>query len=284
MGSKYHSGTLMVLLILVLVIVSGIYLSKSSVLPRQVWQGFFHFMVGQETKLTTAQFQEIQTEHYKIKYTAADSDYAGMVAGTAEEAYSSVSQKMGWEVQNQTTIIIYPDSPSLAKSFGWDKDEKAMGVYWGGTIRILSPREWLKQPFDQTEFTKDGPMVHEFVHLMVDARTRGNYNRWWTGGIAQYMERKITGFEFVTPKAARQGELYSLSELAKQFDELDQPTAYWESLNAIEFIVDQYGEERLYLIMDYLSQGNSIEKAIEKATGTDFNNFAYQCYQYMEKQ
>ena len=284
MGSKYHSGTLIVLLIIVLAIISGFYLSKNSVLPRQVWQGFFHFMVGQETKLNTAQFQEIQTEHYKIKFTQADRDYVSMVAGTAEEAYSSVSQKMGWEVQNKTTIVIYPDSPSLAKSFGWDKDEKAMGVYWGGTIRILSPREWLKQPFDQTEFLKDGPMVHEFVHLMVDARTKGNYNRWWTEGIAQYMERKITGFEFDTPKSARQGQLYSLSELAKSFDKLDQPTAYWESLKAIEFIVDQYDEECLYIIMDCLSQGNSIEKAIEEATGNDFNNFAYQCYQYMEKQ
>ncbi len=284
LGSKYNSGTIIVLLLISLAIILGFYLAKSPVLPRQAWQEFFHFMVGQETKITTAQFQEIQTEHYKIKFTQADSDYAGMVAGTAEEAYSLVSQQMGWEVQNQTTIVVYPDNLSLAKSFGWDKDEKAMGVYWGGTIRILSPREWLKQPFDQTEFLKDGPMVHEFVHLMVDARTKGNYNRWWTEGIAQYMERKITGFEFGTPKAARQGQLYSLGELARSFDKLDQPTAYWESLKAIEFIVDQYDEESLYLIMDYLSQGNSIEKAIEKAGGNDFNNFAYQCYQYMEKQ
>lgn len=282
MGSKIHSGTIMVLLLITAF--CGYYLAKNTAYPRQIWQQFFHFMVGQETRLNTAQFQEMQTTHYTIKYTQADSDYAGMVAETAEDAYNLVSRQMGWEVPRKTTVIIYPDNASLARSFGWDKDEKAMGVYWGGTIRILTPRAWLAQPYDQTEFFNDGPMVHEFVHLMVDDRTRGNYNRWWTEGVAQYFERKITGFAFDTPKTARRDEPYSLKELAGNYDQLDQPTAYWESLKAVEFIVDQYGEERLYLIMDYLAQGNSIEKAIEKATGNDFNNFAYQCYQYMEKQ
>lgn len=283
MGNKVYSGPIMVLLLLIMAF-CGVYLVKNTAYPRQVWQQFFHFMVGQETRLNTAQFQELQTSHYIIKYTQADSDYADMVAETAEKAYDLVSRQMGWQVAQKTTVIVYPDNESLAKSFGWDKDEKAMGVYWGGTIRVLTPRVWLSQPFDQSEFFKDGPMVHEFVHLMVDDRTNGNYNRWWTEGVAQYMEREITGFVFDTPKTVRQDKLYNLSELAKSFDQIDQPTAYWESLQVIELIVDQYGEERLYLIMDYLGQGNSIEKAIEKALGNDFSKFAYQCYQYMEKQ
>ncbi len=283
LGSKLQSGIIVLLLITILAAGLAFYWSRNA-LPRQLWQSFFHFMVGQETKLNTAQFQEIQSEHYKIKFTEVDRDYAAMVAATAETAYTSVSQEMGWKAPKTTTIIIYPDNRSLAKSFGWDKDEKAMGVYWGGTIRILSPREWLKQPYDQDEFLQDGPMVHEFVHLMVDDKTGGNYNRWWTEGIAQYVEKKITGFEFDTPSGGRPGQLYSLTELEKSFDSLDQQMAYWESLKVIEYIVDEYGETQLYVIMDYLGQGYSISKATEKATGIDFKTFAYQCYQYMEKQ
>ncbi len=284
LGSKHQLGSMLVLLLLIVATGFGFYLCKNTALPRQIWQNFFHFMVGQETKLNTAQFQELKTEHFTVKYTQVDSDYAAMVASTAEAAYTSVGKEMGWQAQQETSIVVYPDSQSLAKSFGWDKDEKAMGVYWGGTIRVLSPREWLKQSYDQDEFLREGPMVHEFVHLMVDDKTRGNYNRWWTEGIAQYIEKKITGFEFDTPKGGRPGQIYSFEELEKKFDELNQQMAYWESLQAIEFIAYQYGEGQLYMIMDYLAKGYSVSKAIEKTTGIDFNTFAYQCYQYMEKQ
>lgn len=280
LGNKNYLSTMLVLLFVALATLG---LSRNSSLPRQIWQGFFHFMVGQETRLSTAQHSELKTEHYIIKFSERDSDYVTLVADTAETAYDLVSQEMGWQAHQKTTIVIYPDSQSLAKSFGWDKDEKAMGVYWGGTIRILSPREWLKQPYDQDEFLKNGPMVHEFVHLMVDEKTRGNYNRWWTEGVAQYVEKKLTGFEFATPAAGKLQSIYTLEELAKKFDRLNQPVAYWESLQAIEFIADEYGEETIYEIMDYLGTGCTMEKACEIATGTDFENFAYQCYQYMEK-
>ena len=281
--SKSYSTTLIVLFI-ILAVAIGCYLSKNAVLPRQVWQSVARFMVGQETRLNTAQFQEMQTEHFKIKYTQADSDYVSIIAASAEQAYSQVSKQMGKTEQKATTIVVYPDHQSLAKSFGWDKDEKALGVYWSGTIRILSPHEWLKQPYDQDEFRTDGPLVHEYVHLIVDDMTRGNYNRWWTEGVAQYIEKQITGFQFDHPSDVSQEQLYTLQELGKNFDQLDQQMAYWESRQAIAFIAHQYGEAQLYIIMDDLAQGETLSKAIEKATGTDFNSFAIQCYQYMEKQ
>ncbi|CFX00341.1 Uncharacterized [Syntrophomonas zehnderi OL-4] len=280
-GNKNNLSLILVLLIIVLATLG---LSRNSSLPRQLWQNFFRFMVGQETKLSTAQLNELKTEHYTVKFSERDSDYVHLVADTAETAYDLVSREMNWQTGQKTTIIIYPDSQSLAKSFGWDKDDKAMGVYWGGTIRILSPREWLKQPYDQEEFLKNGPMVHEFVHLMVDEKTRGNYNRWWTEGVAQYVEKKLTGFEFKTSAAGQPDSMYTLEELAKNFDRLNQQAAYWESLKAVEYIAEKYGEESIYVIMDYLGKGYTMEKACEMATGTDFKNFAYQCYQYMEKQ
>jgi hypothetical protein len=181
-----------------------------------------------------------------------------------------------------TTIVIYPDSVSLAASFGWDKNEKALGVYWGGTIRVLSPRTWLNGSEEMDRFIKEGPMVHEFAHLMVDEMTRGNYNRWWTEGIAQYMERNITGFEFAVPSSYKRHNFYTLENMENNFDKLDQSVAYWESLEAVDFIVDRYGERSLYSILDNLSHGDSMSIAAEKALGTDYQSFASSFYQYLE--
>lgn len=281
-GIKSLSVIWLALLVITLAIL-GFYMSKFSMLPAQFKQNIFRFMVGQETRLRTSQWNEMQTEHYVIKYMPVDQNYINLVADAAEKAYASVSAQLKQEPGNQTTIVVYPDNYSLAASFGWDKNEKALGVYWGGTIRVLSPRAWLSGPNQRERFIKEGPMVHEFTHLMVDEMTGGNYNRWWTEGIAQYMEKKITGFEFASPFADKQQlYYYNLNNLDKNFDELDQSVAYWEALQAVDFIADNYGEEKLYVIIHYLSQGNSMTKATENALGTDYSTFSRDFYRYLE--
>lgn len=283
LDSKPHGSTVFVLLIL-LAVVLGCHLYRSDIQPGQIWQRISRFAVGQEIVFHTAQFQEIQTEHFKIKYTRTDADYAGIIADSAELAYHQVSNIMNAPGSQKTTIVVYPDNRSLAQCFGWDKNEKALGVYWAGTIRILSPHEWLQQAYNEEEFQTDGPLVHEYVHLIVDDMTGGNYNRWWTEGVAQYIEKQITGFQFEDPQDITAGQMYTFRELEKNFDELNQQISYWQSRQAVEFIASQYGEEKIYVIMDYLAQGDRHYRAVEKATGIDFENFAYQCYQYMEKQ
>ena len=281
-GIKGLTSACLALVVLTLAIL-GLYLSKNSILPVQVKQDIFRFMVGQETNLRTGQWDELSTEHYKIKYMTEDKADVALVANAAENAYTSVSGTMGKEPGKQTTIVIYPDSKSLAASFGWDKNEKALGVYWGGTIGVLSPSAWLSGVGQQDRFIKEGPMVHEFTHLMVDEMTKGNYNRWWTEGIAQYMEKKITGFEFANPFAGnREVYYYTLDNLEKNFDTLDQSVAYWESLKAVEFIANHYGEDKIYAILHNLSDGDSMTKATEKALGTDYQTFSGDFYQYLE--
>jgi hypothetical protein len=279
---KSIHNTWLALAIIALAIL-GLYVFKNGGAIGPVRQQLMRFMVGQETNFRTVHWDEIQTEHYLIKYLPVDEDSVELVAEAAEEAYTSVSTSLGQQPAKQTTIVIYPDNASLAASFGWDKNEKALGVYWGGTIRILSPDAWLSNLGQRDRFIKEGPMVHEFTHLIVDEITKGNYNRWWTEGIAQYTEKKITGFEFADPFVGGQEfHYYTLENLEKNFDSLDQSVAYWESLQAVNYLVDNYGEEKLYTILRYLGNGDSMTKATEKALGTDYKAFAADFYEYLE--
>ncbi|NLU48619.1 MAG: hypothetical protein GXX02_11780 [Syntrophomonadaceae bacterium] len=259
-------------LILVLLLLAVLAITRySNVLLR--------FAVGQEINLKTAHFSVAETEHFKIKYTAVDQDYVPIISRASEQAYRSVSQVFGREPQGKTVIVVYPDSESLAASFGWDRDQKAMGGYWGGSIRILSPRAWIDAADAEKVFTREGPMVHEFAHLMVDEITRGNYNRWWTEGIAQYVEKNLTGFEFADPFAnGRTPYYYQLDSLERSFDSLDQQVAYWQSLKIVEYLVDEYGQECLFEILEYLGQGLSMKQAVENALEVDYSSFESKVY------
>jgi len=125
-------------------------------------------------------------------------------------------------------------------------------------------------------------MVYEFAHLIVDEMTRGNYNFCWTEGLAQYLERSIMGFQFADPSPNKRNNYYTLESMGKNFDKLNQSFAYWESLQAVDFVVNRYGEIKLFMILDNLNQGNSMAMAAEKALGTDYQSFAESFYQYLE--
>lgn len=272
--------TLFLLLILLVVLL----LARNTTLVRHTAYNLFHYLTGQETRLITANLEEINTPHYVIKYDPVDSAYAEMVGEAAEDAYGEVTQVFDRQPARKTTIIIYPDSSSLAQSFGWDKNEKALGVYWGGTIRILSPGAWLKGDDIKAEFSQQGPMVHELTHLLVDDITRGNYNRWWTEGIAQYVEKRTTGFEFSNPFNDPQDmQYYHFTTLTRRFDKLDQAVAYWQSLKAVEFISEEYGEDKLYAILESLGQQNTLDQAIYQTLGIDMNTFEQEFVQYIQQ-
>lgn len=270
-GSIKTASLILVLLLLAVLVISR----YSNVLLK--------FAVGQEINLKTAHFSVTETEHFKIKYTSVDQDYVPMICRASEQAYQSVSEVFGQESQGKTVIVVYPDTASLAASFGWERDQKAMGVYWGGSIRILSPREWVGPAEAEEVFAQEGPMVHEFAHLMVDEITQGNYNRWWTEGVAQYVEKNITGFEFADPfSGGRTPYYYEMDSLERSFDSLNQQVAYWQSFKIVEYLVDKYGQECLFDIMKYLGQGLNMKQAIERTLDVDYSSFENDLYYVLD--
>lgn len=266
-GSVKTTSLILIVLLLAILVISR----YSNVLLK--------IAVGQEINLKTAHFNVTETEHFKIKYTDPDEEYIPMICSASEQAYQSVSQVFAQEPNSKTTIVVYPDSASLSASFGWDRDQKAMGVYWGGSIRILTPREWIGSAADEELFAQEGPMVHEFAHLMIDEITHGNYNRWWTEGVAQYVEKNITGFQFADPFAGgRPAYYYELASLERNFDSLDQQVAYWQSLKIVEYIVAEYGEDSLFDILEALGQGLNMKQAIESTLVIDYDTFENNVY------
>lgn len=246
-------------------------------------QAVMRAMVGQEISWRTASFNIAESEHFIIKYSDEDIQYIDEIAAAADKSYLEVTKIFAYSPDKKTTIVVYPDAESLAQSFGWDKNEQAMGVYWAGSIRILSPGAWLTYKLED-EFYREGPMVHEFAHLLIDDLTKGNYNRWWTEGVAQYVEKRVTSFQFDNPFVkGKPFNYYEIKDLEKSFDKLDQSIAYWESLQLVEYLVDNYGEDKIFLTLEYLGQGNSMANALERATGKKYHTFINDFYNMLEK-
>lgn len=215
-----------------------------------------------------------ETEHFRIKYTQADVDTIPMIAEAAEAAYAPVIQEFNYAPQGKTLILVQPNKNELRQAFGWSENESAMGVYWGGAIQLLSPHVWLSGGDSVEEFIHSGPMVHEYTHLVFDYMTNGNYPRWFTEGLAQYVEYHVNDYEWQTKTNALDGKLYTMAELERDFDNLpNQSLAYRQSLAAVRYISQVYGDDALRDIIIELKKGRSLEKAIQSRIGLDYPAF-----------
>jgi len=229
------------------------------------------------TVLGTWNMDKLTSEHFYVKFKPADRQGAELVLETAEMFYRPVTEDFGYVPGARVPLILYPSKEELNSSFGWDAKESAIGVYWGGAIRVLTPEVWIeeKDPVRFREiFATSGPMVHEFTHLMIDYLTGGNYPRWFTEGVAQYEENKITGFEFNDINKGHGQKLYSMKDLAGDFDSLpNQYLAYREAYIAVRYIVDQHGEKALYDLIKELRGGNHFDQALSKVLQLDSAGF-----------
>lgn len=218
-----------------------------------------------------------ESAHFIIKYNPQDQAAVAMIIDAAEAAYEPVTNSLGFTPSGKETIIIITGRQEMQKNFSWSGEQSAIGVYWSGLIEVLSPQAWLYTDniADQKDyFIKNGPITHEFTHLVVDAAARGNYPRWFTEGLAQYQEYRLNGYEWITATNTLEQDLYSLAELERDFDGLpNQSLAYRESFAAVCYLYETYGDEGVRVVLRELNQGKTMRRAIKKVTKLDYNQF-----------
>ena len=238
--------------------------------------GAFRELARYQALISTREMLSLKGEHFEVRYCPADEPYARLVLETAERFYGPVSEFFSFTPPGPVPVIIHPTRSSLNAAFGWPDGENAVGVYWAGVIRVLSPREWVDSRDEgevRERFVESGPVAHELAHLAVDYMSRGNVPRWLNEGIAQYVDYRLTGFRFAQGEPSRPP--YGLEEMDRNFDLLeDQVLAYRQSLAAVEYLVEVYGEESLHKILAALGRGEDIDTALRHAVGESLEEFS----------
>lgn len=223
-----------------------------------------------ELLLETGRWPELQSEHFLLRYQPGDARYARLVLETAEEFYRPVFDAYSVEPRQKVLLVLYPDARQLGAGFGWPSSTSAIGVYWAGSVRVLSPAAWLGELGSEQmagSFKQNGPLVHELTHYAVDWLTAGNCPRWLTEGLAQYEEWRLTGY--VMPGAADEEQrALPLAGLDNHFDTAHgESLAYRQSFQLVRYMMETYGREPVQQILRSLGTGQTIEGAVRQALG-----------------
>lgn len=205
-------------------------------------------------------FDSIVTPHFIILFKPESRDSVSAVVSAAERAYDTVGKDFDFYPKGKTPIVVFPDRVSLQAAFNWPHDENTQGVYVRGIIYVQSPDVWINETQNMERiFFEKGPMVHEYTHLVVDALTMGNYPRWFTEGVAQYVERRVTGYTLDEDFEIDGNNVYTYEEIMHSFDSLqDVPSAYLGALEMTDLLVKDGGIKELKRILQLLKNGDSV--------------------------
>ncbi len=230
-----------------------------------------------------------ESPHFVLHYDESlDGAWAPVVLACAERAHEAVSRRLGWSPagrEGKVPVLLHPTRTSLDRQFASRDGLEAVGAYWCGVVQVLSPRLWLAEEPGAAAVAAlwtDGPLVHEYTHYVLDMLVpAGNYPRWFSEGLAQYVEYRETGYLWLGGGASAgllpgsEGPLYSLPELGRDFDGLENTAvAYREAFLLTAYLVDySVGWDGLHTLLGEMARGRPFEAALEKVTGLSPKEF-----------
>jgi hypothetical protein len=202
-------------------------------------------------------------------YTGSDS-FARELMDACQEGLARLTQDIGTYPKRPIKIYIYASDSDL-KGAMISSNEWSGGVAFTdfGIIAIsISPSEldWGKKA-----------LVHELTHLVVRQATFSPYGQlplWLDEGLAMYNEGGLDPvLRSYLEEAILKDKLISVRSLCSPFSAYSEKAylSYAQSYSLVEYLLDNYGQDKMLDLLALLKQGNTYDEALTAVYGFDMD-------------
>lgn len=236
-------------------------------------------LVGPEATATVVdprfEWRTIEGPLVRLHWYDGDEDFARRALDIGEGAIERASELLGVTETEPLDFFIYASEPALREALGPGTREN-VGGQANASLRTMFG---LIEPSDIGSAWVDVLVEHELTHLVFDTAVSNAYRaspRWLNEGLAVYLSEGYTPPDSSSVRtAAERGSLIPLEGLGGLF-----PTtrdrfnlAYAESVSAVSYFIDTYGEDRLVQLIRSYAGGVTDDEAFTVATGADLAAF-----------
>lgn len=240
--------------------------------------------------LEDANDSTIETERYEVQfnderykwYSLTESDitiywYKGgdnfikQLMTAAQESLINLEKDTGAYLQRPVRLYIYAGAEDLQGAMIFPQEWTGGVAYTTyGVVAIgISENniEWGKRT-----------IVHELTHLVIQQMTHNPYNSlpvWLNEGLSMYAEGEMGSlFAGYLKQAVINEELISLRSLVSPFSADTQLSylSYAQSMSIVEFLIDQYGQQKILELLNIFKQGSSHNEALMTVYGFNMGN------------
>jgi hypothetical protein len=201
----------------------------------------------------------------------APAAYARQLMQSAEHARTLLIQDVGAWPAADINIYIYDSNQAMKDALVNEPDWIGGMSFWENQRTIVIGVGPGDAAYGLTT------IAHELAHVAVDSIMGGCYASiplWLNEGIAVYSEGPPDPeYAKLISQAVYYDELFSLRSISEQYQEVDGDPSltYAESLSVVQFLVKQYGHEKIQNLLQALGAGYTYDSALESALGLDMD-------------
>ncbi|MBG87799.1 MAG: hypothetical protein CMO80_12975 [Verrucomicrobiales bacterium] len=221
-------------------------------------------------KDTTDKFATLTNEHFILRMDKREAEvYGARALNILTEAHVELTKKYGAKLTRTTRVEIFPDQNDFGvRTFGMPENPGFLGVCFGSLITANSPAS-----AGDNHSNWEAVLWHEFAHVITLTMTKNKMPRWLSEGISVYEElaKNPAWGQTMTPQYKGfidDGDLTPVSKLSLAFLRPKTPAhlqfAYYEAYLVVDFIVREFGRDKLSKILNDLGTGMWINQSIEK--------------------
>lgn len=218
---------------------------------------------------TRYEWQEISSGPLTLYWYNGDELFAEELIDAGTEALERLAGDTGTELEKPVDIYIYANSADLQGSMLFPRE-------WTGGVAFT---EFSTIAIGVSQSNLDwgkGALAHELGHMFTHQYTYSPYGTflptWLDEGLAMYAEANEDAYLTKTlEKAIDDNELISLHSLSSPFSAISEIAyiSYAESRSVVEYMIGNYGNEDILLLLSALKEGDSIDDALLDIYGFD---------------
>jgi len=215
-------------------------------------------------------WQSLTEGKVTLYWYQGDNSFAGELMLAAQQALERLNEYTAAELERPVKLYVYADARDLQGS-------------------MIHPQEWT----GGVAFTRYGIMAigiapekldwgrraiaHELTHLVIHQVTLNPYNEiptWLDEGLAMRSEGPLpVSFSLYLGRAIAEGSLISVQSLSSPFSAYadEASLSYAQSYSLVEFLIDSYGQGKMFELLNAFKEGSTYDGALEKVYGFDMD-------------
>lgn len=264
-----------VMLTLLLLLLVG----TSLLLPRAAYRS-----LRTMARILPAQAHIYSGPNFQLQLSTEDEDLAEFLLEELELRRQQLLPFLPDRVPKPILARVHASEASLQQALG-GKVAGTLGAYYLGRLELLAPQVWLPH-LDYQEalqfYAAEGPIVHELTHLLLDYKARSAYPLWFSEGLAQYWEWRLT--DYIWTEAGEDWLLspHTWQELEDSFMQLPAPLAYREALSMVTYLYE-LRDDGVELLLEALARGRGFKGALEDIWGMDLQELERGWQDYLSR-
>lgn len=211
-------------------------------------------------------WQSLTAGKVTIYWYQGGESFAQELMATAQQALAQLAEDTGAELEKPVELYIYANAQDLQGAMIYPQEWTggATFIRYGVVAIGIAPAnlDWGKRA-----------IAHELTHLVINQVTLNPYiglPTWLDEGLAMHNEGPLeSAFADSLSLAITENRLISVRSLASPFSAYAEESvlSYAESYSLIDFLITNYGGEKMLDLLHTFRQGSSYDGALEEVYG-----------------